>query len=164
MEELIKSIDLICQSRQLLPQNLRPILQIRLVCLKHRMAPNIVSVHKGKITLALVSEPLWLRSIVYLLCEKLAWLFIVTKLYFENNLFNYKWCFWACGLCHCLLWRHQVLHIPAPQPVSGTCRVASAVLYLPQCLQNVARCTSVSYFQWLTYVIFSELFLTMILC
>lgn len=93
MEGLTKSIDLICQSRQLLPQNLSPILQIGLVCLKCRVAPNVVCVHKGKITLSLVSGPLWLRPIVYLLCEKLAWLFIATKLYFENNLLNYKWCF-----------------------------------------------------------------------
>lgn len=117
MEGLTKSIDLICQTRQLLPQNLGPILQIRLVCLKCRVAPNILCVHKGKITLTLVSGPLWLRPIVYLLCEKLAWLFIATKLYFENSLLNYKWCFWACSLCHCPLWKHQVPHRPCLEPV-----------------------------------------------
>lgn len=47
-------------------------------------------VHRGKITLVLVPGPLWLSSIVHLLCEKLAWLFITTKLCFENNLFQFR--------------------------------------------------------------------------
>lgn len=42
MEGLTKSIDLICRSQHLLLQNVRPISQTGLVCLKRAAAPNVV--------------------------------------------------------------------------------------------------------------------------